>query len=418
MIRTATKKAFVDPKYYTPDELNAIYSPLHRPGDALTPRHKNVVVIILESFGQEFVGALNPQLDGGRYKGVTPFLDSLIGVSTTYENSFANGRKSIDGMPSVLSSIPMFVEPFFLTPASLNHLSGLARELNGEGYHTAFFHGAQNGSMGFEAFARSTGFGQYYGRTEFDADPRFGGENEFDGTWAIWDEPFLQFYAQKMSEMKQPFMTAVFTASSHAPYKVPERYAKQFPEEGGTPLHKCVRYSDMALRKFFETARRQPWYKNTIFVLTADHTSLSTHEEYQTPLGRFRVPIIFFDPSGDMKPGRCPGIAKQIDIMPTLLGYLGFQHPFVAFGNDLTHLPATLNYEVAYLNGVYVFAQGDYVLLFDGNQTTGVFDYKKDRLMVHNLKGRVPQQDAMERLLKAIIQSYMQRMLTDQLTVK
>ena len=418
MIRTATKKAFVDPKYYTPDELNAIYSPLHRPGDALTPRHKNVVVIILESFGQEFVGALNPQLDGGRYKGVTPFLDSLIGVSTTYENSFANGRKSIDGMPSVLSSIPMFVEPFFLTPASLNHLSGLARELNGEGYHTAFFHGAQNGSMGFEAFARSTGFGQYYGRTEFDADPRFGGENEFDGTWAIWDEPFLQFYAQKMSEMKQPFMTAVFTASSHAPYKVPERYAKQFPEEGGTPLHKCVRYSDMALRKFFETARRQPWYKNTIFVLTADHTSLSTHEEYQTPLGRFRVPIIFFDPSGDMKPGRRPGIAKQIDIMPTLLGYLGFRHPFVAFGNDLTHLPATLNYEVAYLNGVYVFAQGDYVLLFDGNQTTGVFDYKKDRLMVHNLKGRVPQQAAMERLLKAIIQSYMQRMLTDQLTVK
>ena len=418
MIRTATKKAFVDPKYYTPDELNAIYSPLHRPGDALTPRHKNVVVIILESFGQEFVGALNPQLDGGRYKGVTPFLDSLIGVSTTYENSFANGRKSIDGMPSVLSSIPMFVEPFFLTPASLNHLSGLARELNGEGYHTAFFHGAQNGSMGFEAFARSTGFGQYYGRTEFDADPRFGGENEFDGTWAIWDEPFLQFYAQKMSEMKQPFMTAVFTASSHAPYKVPERYAKQFPEEGGTPLHKCVRYSDMALRKFFETARRQPWYKNTIFVLTADHTSLSTHEEYQTPLGRFRVPIIFFDPSGDMKPGRRPGIAKQIDIMPTLLGYLGFQHPFVAFGNDLTHLPATLNYEVAYLNGVYVFAQGDYVLLFDGSQTTGVFDYKKDRLMVHNLKGRVPQQAAMERLLKAIIQSYMQRMLTDQLTVK
>lgn len=418
MIRTATKKAFVDPKYYTPDELNAIYSPLHRPGDALTPRHKNVVVIILESFGQEFVGALNPQLDGRHYKGVTPFLDSLIGVSTTYENSFANGRKSIDGMPSVLSSIPMFVEPFFLTPASLNHLSGLARELNGEGYHTAFFHGAQNGSMGFEAFARSTGFGQYYGRTEFDADPRFGGENEFDGTWAIWDEPFLQFYAQKMSEMKQPFMTAVFTASSHAPYKVPERYAKQFPEEGGTPLHKCVRYSDMALRKFFETARRQPWYKNTIFVLTADHTSLSTHEEYQTPLGRFRVPIIFFDPSGDMKPGRRPGIAKQIDIMPTLLGYLGFQHPFVAFGNDLTHLPATLNYEVAYLNGVYVFAQGDYVLLFDGSQTTGVFDYKKDRLMVHNLKGRVPQQAAMERLLKAIIQSYMQRMLTDQLTVK
>ena len=248
------QKAFVDPGYFSADELNTLYSPLHHPGEALTQRHKNVVVIILESFGQEFVGALNPQLEGGRYKGVTPFLDSLIEQSTTYEHSFANGRKSIDGMPSVLSSIPMFVEPFFLTPASLNHLSGLAGELDKENYETAFFHGAQNGSMGFEAFSRSTGFNKYYGRTEFEADTRFGGKDEFDGTWAIWDEPFLQFYAHKMGEMKQPFMTAVFTASSHAPYKVPERYEKQFPEEGGTPLHKCVRYSDMALRKFFATA--------------------------------------------------------------------------------------------------------------------------------------------------------------------
>ena len=176
---------------------------------------KNVVVLILESFGQEFVGALNKDLDGGKYKGATPFLDSLITVSTTYEQSFANGRKSIDGMPSVLSSIPMFVEPFFLTPASLNHLSGLAGELNKESYYTAFFHGAANGSMGFQAFAKSTGFKDYFGRTEFKEDKRFRGDEDFDGTWAIWDEPFLQYYATKMNEM-----TAVFTASSHAPFKV------------------------------------------------------------------------------------------------------------------------------------------------------------------------------------------------------
>ena len=73
---------------------------------------------------------------------------------------------------------------------------------------------------------------------------------------------------------------------------------------------------------------------------------------------------------------------------------------------------------MAYLNGVYVFAQGDYVLLFDGKKTTGLYDFKKDRLLVHDLKGRVPQQTAMERQLKAIIQSYMQRMLTDQVAVR
>lgn len=118
--------------------------------------------------------------------------------------------------------------------------------------------------MGFEAFAKSTGYKDYYGRTEFDRDPRFGGEREYDGTWAIWDEPFLQFYAMKMTEFREPFVTSVFTASSHHPYVVPEKYKDIYKEEGTNPIHKCIRYTDMALRKFFETARKQPWYKNTI----------------------------------------------------------------------------------------------------------------------------------------------------------
>ena len=419
LVRTVNKKAFVDPHYFSETELQQIYTPLHQPREGQGEmQRKNVVVLILESFGQEFVGALNPHLDGGKYKGATPFLDSLIAVSTTYEESFANGRKSIDGMPSVLSNIPMFVEPFFLTPASLNHLSGLAGELRKESYYTAFFHGAANGSMGFQAFAKSTGFKDYFGRTEYKEDKRFGGDADFDGTWAIWDEPFLQFYATKMNEMTQPFMTAVFTASSHAPYKVPEKYAAQFPDEGPTVLHHCVKYSDMALRKFFEKARTMPWYKNTIFVLTADHTSLSSHAEYGTPVGTFRVPIIFFDPSGQMPAGRKPGIAKQIDIMPTILGYLRYPHPYIAFGNDLTQVAATDNYEVAYLNGVYVFVQGNDVLLFDGQRVTGLYNYKHDVMMQHNLVEKSPRQSEMERKLKAIIQSYMSNMINDRMVVQ
>ena len=107
-------------------------------------------------------------------------------------------------MPSVLSSIPMFVEPFFLTPSAMNDVGGLASMLAGEGYQTAFFHGAQRGSMGFQAFATKTGFQHYYGREDFNQDKRFGGDEDFDGTWAIWDEPFMQYYATKMGEMKQP----------------------------------------------------------------------------------------------------------------------------------------------------------------------------------------------------------------------
>lgn len=304
LYRTIGKDVFVVPDYFNPEDLEVIYSPIHQPdivtndsvdSDSVdsdtTFVKKNVVILIVESFGREYIGALNRSLDGGRYKGYTPFVDSLIAHSVTFTHSYCNGRKSIDGMPSILSSIPMFVEPFFLTPASMNHVSGIARLLGNEGYETAFFHGAQRGSMGFQAFANATGFKAYYGREDFNADSRFGNDDDFDGTWAIWDEPFLQYYGAKMSEMKEPFMTAVFTASSHHPYVVPEKYQDVYPEEG-LIIHKCIRYTDMAIRKFFERVSHEPWFHNTIFVLTSDHTNLSDHAYYQTDLGGFCSPII------------------------------------------------------------------------------------------------------------------------------
>lgn len=417
LIRTVGQRIFVVPDFFPADELADVYSPLHTPADTLTVRRKNVVVLIVESFGREYIGGFNRWLDGGKYKGYTPFVDSLMEHSVTFTYSFCNGRKSIDGMPSILSSIPMFVEPFFLTPASLNDVSGLAGELKHEGYTSAFFHGAENGSMGFQAFARSTGFDAYYGRTEYNADKRFGGDNDFDGTWAIWDEPFLQFYAAKMTEMKQPFVTALFTASSHHPFVVPEKYKSVFPEEG-LPIHKCIRYTDNALRHFFATAKRQPWYDNTIFVITSDHTNLSDHEYYQTDLGGFCSPIIFFDPSGQLKAGQRDAIAQQIDILPTLLTYLGYKRPYVAFGIDLFNTPSENTWAVNYLNGVYQYIKGDYLLQFDGQLTKALYRFRTDILLRQNLKGQLPEvEQPMERELKAIIQSYMMRMTNDQLVI-
>ncbi|MBQ9186297.1 MAG: LTA synthase family protein [Prevotella sp.] len=424
LYRTIGKAVFVVPGYYRSEaEMAAVYSPLHVPQDSVAARSpfakphsrlKNVVVLIVESFGREYIGALNRTLDDGRYRGYTPFVDSLIAKSITFKYSFCNGRKSIDGMPSVLSSIPMFVEPFFLTPASMNHVGGIAALLGAEGYETAFFHGAQRGSMGFQAFARSTGFRHYYGREDFNDDERFDGDADFDGMWAIWDEPFLQYYAAKMSEMKEPFMTAVFTASSHHPYVVPEKYKEVFPEEG-IIMHKCIRYTDMALRKFFETASRQPWYHNTIFVLTSDHTNMSDHLEYQTDLGGFASPIIIYEPgNADFRPEVQDKIAQQIDIMPTLMGMLNYHKPYVAFGIDLLATPAEETWAVNYLNGIYQYVKHGHVLQFDGQQTKAVYALT-DSLMQQNLLGRVPQQQRMERELKAIIQQYMERMVQDRL---
>ena len=416
LYRTIGKAVFVVPDYYQDEkEMTSVYVPIHVPNDTIPMTKKNVVVLIVESFGREYIGALNKNLEDGQYKGYTPNVDSLISKSITFTRSFCNGRKSIDGMPSILSSIPMFVEPFFLTPSSMNHVSGIASLLAGEGYETAFFHGAQRGSMGFMAFARSTGFQQYYGREDYDEDKRFGGDDDFDGMWAIWDEPFLQYYATKMSEMKEPFMTAVFTASSHHPYEIPEKYKDVYPEEG-IIMHKCIRYTDMAIGKFFETASKQPWFNNTIFVMTSDHTNMSDHDYYQTDLGGFCSPIIIYEPGNpDCQPEMQDKIAQQIDILPTVMGMLHYPKPYFGFGIDVLNTSAEDTWAVNYLNGIYQYVKHGHVLQFDGQQTKAVYALT-DSLMQHDVKGKVPQQQQMERELKAIIQQYMERMTQDRLT--
>ena len=418
LYRTIGKDVFVVPDYYSEEkELEGVYTPVHIPSDTIQMTKKNVVVLIVESFGREYIGALNKTLEGGRYKGYTPYVDALIEKSVTFSHSYCNGRKSIDGMPSILSSIPMFVEPFLLTPASMNHIEGIASILALEGYQTAFFHGAQRGSMGFLAFSRATGFQDYYGREDYDADTRFGGDKDFDGMWAIWDEPFLQYYATKMSEMKEPFMTAVFTASSHHPYAIPEQYKDQYPEEG-IVIHKCIRYTDMAIGKFFEKASHEPWFNNTIFVLTSDHTNLSDHDYYQTDIGGFCSPIIIYEPgNSERKPEMQDKIAQQIDILPTVLGMLHYQKPFFGFGIDVLNTPKEDTWAVNYLNGIYQYVKQDHVLQFDGEQTKAVYALN-DSLMQHNLVGKIPQQVQMERKLKAIIQQYMSRMTQDRLYAK
>ena len=412
LIRTIGKSHFEVPTYYTADELDAVYSPVHLPADTVAMKKKNVVVLIIESFGREYIGALNRTLEHGQYKGYTPFTDSLIARSATFTRSYCNGRKSIDGMPSILSSIPMFVEPFFLSPYSVNHVSGLADCLGRKGYRTAFFHGAARGSMGFLAFARATGFADYYGREDYEADTPDATDDH--GVWGIDDEPFLQYFCRKMSAMQEPFMTALFTLSSHHPFEVPRPYRDVYTEEG-LPIHKVIRYTDHALQLFFSRAAREPWFRNTLFVLTSDHTNQSDHAEYQTDLGGFSSPIIFFDPTGDIAPGMRDAIAQQTDIMPTVLGHLGYDEPYVGFGIDLFSTPADDTWAVNYLNGTYQYVRYGHVLQFDGRQATAVYSLE-DSLMKRNLLNHVPQQPLMERQLKAIIQQYMERMTQDRLS--
>ena len=410
LMKSLENTTYVHPQYFSNEEAEAIFSPIHI--DEIEKNERlgktNVVIVILESFSKEYIGFYNRHMDG--YRGYTPFLDSLLAHSVTYTHSFASGRKSIDAMPSVLSSIPMLIEPYIVTPYSTNAVSSLAACLRDEGYTTAFFHGAPNGSMGFQAYARSAGFEHYFGMDEYD------GIDAFDGTWAIWDEEFLQYYAQRMNQMQEPFITAVFTASSHHPFRVPERYEGVFPQ-GDKPIHPCVGYTDHALRKFFAYAQQQAWYENTLFVITADHTNQVSLPEYATAKGLFEVPIAFYSPQWSQGEVHEQSAVSQTDIMPSVLAYLGYQKPFFAFGKDILTKEKETQWAICYNHPAYQLLSDSLLLQFDGQNTYAVYNYQNDPLLQNNIANEIDY-SAMERYLRAYIQQYIYRLTTNQLTIK
>jgi phosphoglycerol transferase MdoB-like AlkP superfamily enzyme len=409
ILRTIGKKRRTLLNYFNDDhDLEQHYNPyiLPHPQGKFTP--KNVVVIIWESFAKEYVGALNRDIDG--YVGYTPFIDSLLQHSLTFTRSYANGRKSIDGLPSVVASIPSVDNPFVLSPYSGNSVNSLGSLLGAEGYTTAFFHGAPNGSMGFWSFLKLAGFNHYYGKDEYCERYR-----EDGGLWGIWDEEFLQFFAEKLNEMPQPFCAAVFTLSSHHPYTLPRRYAGRW-QEGPHPITKCISYSDYALRQFFAAASTQDWYANTLFVITADHSNHPLHEHYATSVGQMSIPVIYFAPDGSLS-GIRNAVTQQTDIMPTLLSILNYDKPYIAFGADALDTAVRINPVINYISGVYQVFYDKYVMLHDGERPLGLYDLDSDRLLKNNMLAQDTTQIVrkLELNLKAFVQQYNNRMVENRM---
>ena len=292
----------------------------------------NIVVIILESFGKEYMGYKNP------YKGYTPFLDSLAKKSVFMENCFANGRESIIAMPSITAAIPQLIEePFITSSYQSNKFVGLGTIMKQFGYTTSFFHGARNGSMGFEGFSQLAGFEKYYGINEYPKDKY---KTDFDQNWGIFDEPYLEYFAQELTKEKNPFVGCVFTLSSHHPYPIPSKYKGRFPK-GKAEIHESLGYTDLSLKHFFSEAAKQPWFANTLFIITADHTQFNTEPIYATPTGAYRVPLILFH-ADNAKLNEIKQkvdtlkVCQHTDILPTILDFLHIsQNQVLPFGESI-----------------------------------------------------------------------------------
>ena len=400
ILKTIGKKETLEsPKYFSESELNNIFNPVTEFKASENPNKKNVVIIILESFGRENI-----------QRGQTPFLDELINKSLFFENGFANGKLSIDAVPSTLSSIPSLMNNSLITSSySINEVYGLPKILKENGYQTAFFHGAFNGSQNFDQYCKVAGFDNYFGKNEYI------GPEAFDGRWGIFDEEFMQYFSSKMSEFKQPFFSSIFTISSHNPYIIPEKYKGKFPK-GTTKIQESIAYSDFALKRFFETASKEDWYNNTLFVITADHTSSEpTEKKFKTNVGKFRVPILFFDPSNPAIIGKNQKNLQQIDIMPSIIDYLNIDCKMVTYGKSYQ---SEKDFVVYYLDNIYHYVSGDYYLAFDGKKSLGLYNFKKDELLKTNLIKTEKEKTAeMEKFIKAYIQSFNERIIGNKLTL-
>ena len=405
LIRTIDKKAFKPVHYYSNEEVEKIYTPVkHFVADS-SMHKKNVMIIIVESLAREYTGYLNRDIKG--YKGYTPFLDSLMQHSHTMSNAYANGRKSIDAMPSVLTSIPSLVQPFVLSPYATDKVNGIAKLLGEKGYETAFFHGAPNGSMGFDAFANSAGFKHYFGATEY-------GKNDFDGYWGIPDDKFLQYTLQQLDTFHKPFMVSLFTLSSHHPFKLPAGFENKF-KGGDLPIHKVIQYTDYSLKHFFKEAAQRPWFENTIFIITADHCNQTILPEYNSSIGRHAIPIIYYEPGNPKVVQLDSTLTQQTDIMPYLLRQLNYSGDFVSFGND--PLARQKPFVVNYSGNTWEYMEGDYLLRFRNGKGTALYNYKNDRLLKKNLMDNPPVDiQPMVNRLKAFIQQYKNRLIENRLT--
>lgn len=400
IIKTIENEKLEQHQYFPEDFLTRIYYPVHQMEEKQAAKRMNVVIIILESFSREYSGFMN----GGQ--GYTPCLDSILRKSLVFSNAYANGTQSYEALPAVIAGIPSLMDkPYSGSNYADNVIESLPLLLRQEGYHTSFFHGGNNGTMGFNNFASVAGIEHYFGRNEYN------NEADYDGHWGIWDEPYLQYFARQMDRFPQPFFSAVFTLSSHHPYNVPEKYKEKFTDDA-LPILKSIRYTDKALGAFFETAREMPWFNNTLFVFTADHAAQAVERIYNSSTGMYAIPIAFYHPSDSIFKDIDSTVAQQIDIMPTVLDYLGYPNPFFAFGESLFNASVP-HRAISFVNGMYQLIEGDYVMVFNGKKVISFYNLKlqdekhgvdtPDKITDPITKEKFA---AMETALKAILQTY------------
>ena len=392
--------------FYDDVQLDRLFNIRKEYADSTALSKKNVVIIILESFAKEY---LEP---GHQFKAQTPFLDSIRKESIDCVNAYANGLESNQGIVAILASIPPFTDiPYFHSSYAGNDLRGIGTILKEEGYQTSFFLGAGEDHFGFGKLCRIIGIDRYIsGKT-------YRHQSHHDQQWGISDHYFLPFAAQTIRSQQTPFFSVVYNLSSHPPYTIPAEKRKQFQIYGQSDAQNSISYVDYSLSLFFKEMVSQPWYRNTIFVFTSDHSVAGLLDQAPNNLNAFTIPLFLHLP-GNAIYRKIEKPVQQLDIVPTIIDLLDYRKPFMSFGNSI--LRDSPHFVYNKINHVYQIIDTAFIAGYSEHPglLSYLYNYQKDSLLQKNLADSGVKTDVLEAHLKAFRQRYSQAVTENKLLVR
>lgn len=305
------------------------------PNDMLVRKPRNVVLVLMESFTARFNDAVGADF------GATPNFAALARESILYDRAFSVSTHTAPGVFGTLCSFPILPDAGYVmkSPLGQQRFRSLPRIFSENGFETVFLYNGLFSWDNKEGFFRHEGIQRFIGRDDY-RNPVF-----VDPDWGVSDQDVFERAIGEfngMSAKGKPFFSVILTLSNHAPFNLPAVKGLE-PIAGGGDQNKRingVHYADWALGRFMESARKQPWYDDTLFVFTGDHGFGVPPKITELSLLHMHVPLMFHAPALFKQKGEVRhGIAGHLDILPTIVGLMGFDTPHQAFGRDLFRLP-------------------------------------------------------------------------------